>query len=164
MSSFSLVMHDAEFERVGSVLTKLCTSSRARAVFLVDKNGQLIGSAGEAARIDSTALASLAAGNVAATGGMADLLGEEEFSVLFHEGKRDSIHISIIDSRVILVIIFDSQSSLGLVRLRARQAAGELARVFRDLDLKAEQFESEGMVKEAFFSEISDEDIDRLFG
>lgn len=164
MSSFSLVMHDAEFERIGSALTELCTSSRAYAVFLVDKNGQLLGAAGESTRIDSTALASLAAGTVAATGGMASLIGEDEFSVLFHEGKRNSIHITIIDSRVILVIIFDGRSSLGLVRLRARQASGKLARVFRELDLKVEESENEDQVNEAFFSEITDEDIDRLFG
>jgi len=54
----------------------------------VDKNGQLIASAGDTHNIDTTALASLTAGNIAATGGIARLLGEREFSILFHEGRK----------------------------------------------------------------------------
>ena len=71
-----------------------------------------------------TSLASLAAGNIAATGGLASLIGEKEFSILFHEGERDNMHISVIDNRLILVVIFDKRSSVGLVRLRVRRAGG----------------------------------------
>ena len=46
------------------------------------------------------------AGNVAATDGLAKLIGEKEFSILFHEGERDNIHISLVAQRVILVVIF----------------------------------------------------------
>ena len=75
-------------------------------------------------------MASLTAGNVAATDALAKLIGEKEFSVLFHEGERDNIHISIVGLRVILVVIFDERSSLGLVRLRVKKAAVELNGVF----------------------------------
>ncbi len=61
------------------------------------------------------------AGKIAATGGLAKLIGEKEFSTLFHEGVRDKLHISIVASRVILVVIFDSRSRLGLVRLRVKK-------------------------------------------
>jgi len=63
----------------------------------------------------------LTAGNIAATGGLAKLIGEREFSILFHEGERDNLHISIVGQRVILVVIFDQKSSLGLVRLRVKE-------------------------------------------
>ena len=90
-------------------------------VFLVDKNGQQIAYNGDINNLDTTSLASLTAGNVAATDGLARLIGEKEFSVLFHEGERDNIHISIVGKRVILVVIFDERSSLGLVRLRVKK-------------------------------------------
>src|SRR5512145_2619308 len=94
---------------------KLRRDANATLVFVVDKNGQLIASSGDTSRMDTTSLASLTAGNIAATGGLAKLIGEKEFSILFHEGEKDHIHISIVAERVILVVIFDQRSSLGLV-------------------------------------------------
>src|SRR6266571_682360 len=82
-------------------------SSNARVLFIIDKNGQLIAAAGESDHIDTTSLASLTAGNIAATGGMAKLLREREFTTQFHEGENANIHIQLVDNRVILVVIFD---------------------------------------------------------
>ena len=129
MPGSDLVMYEEEFKSVDQELQRLQTQANARVVFLVDKNGQLIASAGDIKGLDTTSLASLTAGNIAATGGMAKLLGEKEFSILFHEGEKDNIHISIID-RVILVVIFDQRSSLGLVRLRVKKSSEALAKIF----------------------------------
>jgi len=109
MSSSDLIMYEEEFQKIDAELQKLFHQSNAKVVFLVDKNGQLIASAGETREIDTTSLASLTAGNIAATGGIARLLGEKEFSILFHEGEKDNVHISLIGQRVILVVIFDSR-------------------------------------------------------
>src|SRR5512134_2801920 len=128
-----LVMYEDEFRRVDEELQKLYQQSNAKVLFLIDKNGQLIASAGDTHNIDTTSLASLTAGNIAATGGMARLLGEREFSVLFHEGDTDNIHISLIGQRVILVVIFDQRSSLGLVRLRAKKTSDVLVKLFEDI-------------------------------
>jgi predicted regulator of Ras-like GTPase activity (Roadblock/LC7/MglB family) len=113
MSSSDLVMYEEEFRKIDEELKKLHQQTNAMVVFLVDKNGQLIASAGETRDIDTTSLASLTAGNIAATGGIARLLGEKEFTILFHEGEKDNIHISLIGQRVILVVIFD-KNPLGL--------------------------------------------------
>ena len=96
----------------------------------------------------------------------AKLIGEKEFSILFHEGEKDNIHISIVASRVILVVIFDERSSLGLVRLRVKRASAELAEVFAGLLTKMEQEKAKGASSEHAtpFSEITDDDIDALFG
>jgi predicted regulator of Ras-like GTPase activity (Roadblock/LC7/MglB family) len=126
----------------------------------VDKNGQQIASKGDLEKVDATSLASLTAGNVAATDGLAKLIGEKEFSILFHEGERDNIHISIVGQRLILVVIFDERSSLGLVRLRVRKAAAELEDVLNQMASKAAD---EGHVQVSPFAEITDDDIDALF-
>ena len=122
MLGSDLVMYEEEFKQIDTEIQRLLQQANAKVVFLVDKNGQLIAATGETENLDTTSLASLTAGNIAATGGMAKLLGEKEFSILFHEGARDNIHISIIGQRVILVVIFDQRSSLGLVRLRVKRA------------------------------------------
>jgi predicted regulator of Ras-like GTPase activity (Roadblock/LC7/MglB family) len=155
-------MYDEEFQRISAVIEKLLRESNAKVIFLVDKNGQLIAGCGETENLDTTSLASLTAGNIAATGGLAKLIGEKEFSILFHEGEKDNIHISIIAQRVILVVIFDHRSSLGLVRLRVKKASDELAGIFEDLAAKAEEVEKAGNV-DSPFAEITDDDIDNLF-
>lgn len=163
MSPADLVLFEEDFHRLQQVLRKLKAESGASLVLLVDKNGQRIASVGDVEAIDMTALASLTAGNVAATDGLARILGEREFSVLLHEGERENIHVSIVARRVILVVIFSDRSSLGLVRLRVRQAATELDGAFREI---AERMEREPVLHsgiEPLLAEITDEDIDRLF-
>lgn len=141
-------------------MTKLRLESFARVVFLVDKNGQQIAVQGAVGDLDTTSLASLAAGNVAATGGMARLIGEKEFPTLSHEGERESIHICII-GRVLLVVVFDDRSSLGLVKLRVKQASREMAMIFEEVAVASERHRES---PDAMFAEITDEDIDSLFG
>ena len=151
-------MREQQYGRIIAVLSKLRLDSFARVVFLVDKNGQEIAVQGEVGGLDTTSLASLAAGNVAATGGMAQLIGEKEFPTLSHEGERESIHICII-GRTLLVVVFDDRSSLGLVKLRVKQASRELASIFEEITRESEQTAHENPL----LAGITDDDIDSLF-
>jgi predicted regulator of Ras-like GTPase activity (Roadblock/LC7/MglB family) len=162
MPGNDLVLHEEEFIRIRDVISRLRTECNAKVVFLVDKNGQQIAANGELSSIDTTALASLAAGNVAATDSLARLIGEKEFSVLFHEGERDNLHISVVGGRVILVVIFDERSSLGLVRLRVKRGSSELATIL-DVMLKKSAAPRKAAAGGSPFAEITDEDIDKLF-
>ena len=159
-----LVMYEEEYSQIKEILARLQSDSNSKIVFLVDKNGQQIAAHGDMQGVDATSLASLTAGNVAATDGLAKLIGEKEFSILFHEGEKDNIHISIVAQRVILVVIFDERSSLGLVRLRVKKASEELNRVFANIISKVEKEKAAaGAAFESPFAEITDEDIDSLF-
>jgi predicted regulator of Ras-like GTPase activity (Roadblock/LC7/MglB family) len=162
MSPADLVLYEEDFRRLQQILRRLRQESGASVVLLVDKGGQRIASVGDVEALDMTALASLTAGNVAATDGLARILGEREFSVLLHEGEKENIHVSIVARRVILVVIFGDRSSLGLVRLRVRQAGAELERAFVEI---TERMEREPVLHgyEPLLAEITDEDIDRLF-
>ena len=90
VQSTTFVMYDEELRKINQVSEKLLRESNSKVIFLVDKNGQLITSVGETEHLDTTSLASLTAGNIAATGGLAKLIGEKEFSILFHEGEKDN--------------------------------------------------------------------------
>ena len=154
-------MYEEEFVLIKALLDGLRMDASAKIVFLVDKNGQQIADAGEVELVDTTSLASLTAGNVAATDGLAKLIGEKEFSILFHEGRKDNIHISIVAQRLILVVIFDERSSLGLVRLRVRKASVDIERVLLEMEAKSQNV---GTVENVSpFAEITDDDIDALF-
>ncbi|HBL27452.1 MAG TPA: dynein regulation protein LC7 [Acidobacteria bacterium] len=161
--SSDFVMYEEEFKHLEEALRRLRQEANAKAVFLIDKNGQQIASAGEIEQFDTTSLASLTAGNVAATDGLAKLIGEREFSVLFHEGQQDHIHISIVAKRAILVVIFDDRSSLGLVRLRVKRASVDLEKIFETMAQKSDKGTGPGGPSSPF-SEITDDDIDALFG
>ncbi len=153
------VMYDEEFRAVTGVCEHLCREANANVVFLVDKNGQLISSSGRAkGDLDTTSLASLTAGNVAAMGGLAKLIGEKEFPTQFHEGERESLHMSIVAGKVVLVVVFDVRSSLGLVRLRAKKAGEEIGRILETVARR-----QASTVAQSPFAEITDEDIDNLF-
>lgn len=153
-----LVMYEEELQQINGICEVLHRDSNAKAVLVIDKNGQAIAEQGDVDHLDVTSLSSLTAGNVAATGGIASLLSEKEFAGQFHEGERTNVHISIVAGRVILLVLFDQRSSLGLVRLRVRKAAAELTSVLDALVKK-----SEAGSQNSIFAEITDDDIDNLF-
>jgi predicted regulator of Ras-like GTPase activity (Roadblock/LC7/MglB family) len=153
-----LVMYEEELQQINHICDVLHKDSNAKAILVIDKNGQAMAQAGEVDQLDVTSLSSLTAGNVAATGGIAQLLAEKEFAGQFHEGEKTNVHISIVAQRIILVVLFDERSSLGLVRLRVRKASDELTRVLDSLAKKAAS-----QNKPSVFAEITDEDIDNLF-
>ena len=158
MSNPQMVMYEEEFNLIQAVVDRLVKDANSKVVFIVDKNGQLIAASGEVDNLDTTSLASLTAGNIAATGGIAKLLRENEFATQFHEGEKANIHIQLVGNRVNLVVIFDAKSSLGLVRLRVKKASEELNHIFEAL-LKKVSLPGSNTP----FAEITDEDIDNLF-
>ncbi len=162
MHDTQLVMYDEDFRKVLAVTQQLGKDDNAKGLFDVDRNGQMIAESGEMRGIDTTSLASLTAGCIAATGGLAKIVGEEEFPVHFHQGQRDNLHITLVAGRMILVVIFDDRSSLGLVRLRVKKAGAQLSKVFEEIHKRADQEQPAGDSAQPF-AEITDEDIDNLF-
>lgn len=156
--SNQLVMYEEEVRQINQVADVLHRDSNAKAVLVIDKNGQPIAQAGETDQLDVTSLCSLIAGNVAAMGGIAQLLGEREFAGQTFEGERLSVLTNVVATRLILVVFFDERSSLGLVRLRVKKAGVELSAVIETVTKKA----ASGTQPSAF-SEITDDDIDNLF-
>jgi predicted regulator of Ras-like GTPase activity (Roadblock/LC7/MglB family) len=159
-----MVILEEDHNRFVDLLGALLGETNAGYVFLVDKSGQQIASFGDM-EVDPTSLASLTAGAVAATEGLAGLVGEGPFSTLFHEGPAHSLYISQVGEKAILLTIFDERSSLGLVRLRMQQHLPELEKaVYAVTHRSQEKTKAAASVSSAAFSEISDEDIDALFG
>ena len=156
--SNQLVMYEEEVRQINTICEILHRDSNAKAVLVIGKDGQPIASAGEVESLDVTSLSSLTAGNVAATGGIASLLAEKEFAGQTHEGEKTSVYISIIGQRLIMVVLYDERSSLGLVRLRVRKATAELNSVL-DTIIKKTAAGNQPSV----FAEITDDDIDNLF-
>ncbi|MCP3981337.1 MAG: roadblock/LC7 domain-containing protein [bacterium] len=163
MAAGSMVILEEDFARFNTLLGKLCEESNAKFVFLVDKNGQQLSAVGQLDEVDPTAMASLAAGSVAATESLATLIGETEFTSLFHEGRNDNLHISLVAERFIVLVNFDERSSLGLVRLRVSQNTDELAAALTVLVERAASGNA-GLELDDDLPEITAEDVEALFG
>jgi predicted regulator of Ras-like GTPase activity (Roadblock/LC7/MglB family) len=156
MPDTPILLREQQYHNIKAVLARLRMDSAARIVLLVDKAGQQIAVQGDSANLDTTSLASLVAGNVAACGGIAQLIGENEFPTLSHEGQKESVHISVI-GRLLLVVMFDEQSSLGLVKLRSKQISKQLSLLFAEIMSDShEDLDSP-------LAGITDADIDSLF-
>ena len=130
MPSHSFVVYEEQISQINAALLRMIKKAEAKCALLVDKDGHLITRQGFTHSLDITALAALLAGAFASTKEIARLVGEPEFSVLFHQGKKDHIHMNIVGDRSILVVIFDDRTTIGMVRLYAKDAAAELTRIF----------------------------------
>ena len=100
-------------------------------VLLIDEAGNIVVACGHKTyNMDTTSLAALAAANFGASSQIAKLIGEDDFALLFHKGKKDSIHVARIGTDLILVTIFGDNVSLGLIRLRVAQLAKTIEKTF----------------------------------
>ncbi len=163
MASPDLVILEQDHTRFVQILDRLRQEANAKLTFLIDKNGQQLARSGDLDGVDPTSLASLTAGNVAATDGLAKLIGEQEFSILFHEGESDNLHINVVGGRTVLLVRFDERSSLGLVRLRVKKATAELTPILDEISGRAASERTPAAGGVSPFAEITDEDIDALF-
>jgi predicted regulator of Ras-like GTPase activity (Roadblock/LC7/MglB family) len=119
-----------DFGSITRSLQRFLFECNARCAMLVDRSGQLVTTVGERPSFDPTAFATLTAADFSANNELAKLIGESDFNTLFHQGQRESMLLADVAGRVILVVLFDNRTTLGLVRLKMRQAVEELARVF----------------------------------
>jgi predicted regulator of Ras-like GTPase activity (Roadblock/LC7/MglB family) len=158
-----MIIRENDHAQLMAVLDKVLVETNARFVFLIDKTGQQIARAGDVAGIDHTSLASLTAGSVAATEGLATLIDEAEFTTLFHEGQNENLLISLISNTSVLLVVFDEHSSIGLVRLRVDQFKPELCGLMDNICNRSAP-ESPPTLNAGGIEDISDEDIEALFG
>jgi predicted regulator of Ras-like GTPase activity (Roadblock/LC7/MglB family) len=117
------VIQQADAARIHQILTRFLADSGAGEVLLIDRGGQLLAMDGASQALDAVSISALAAAAFSSTAAMAQLLGETEFTVLFHEGAKWSIHVSTVDAEAILLAIFDERTTVGMVRVFAKEAS-----------------------------------------
>ncbi len=123
MSTHEVAIHEDIARRIGGVLPSFLAESAAGDALLIDRSGQLLAHADSSRALDTVSMAALAAGAFSSTAAMARLLGESEFTMLFHQGVRESIHVTAVDEDAILLATFGSRTTVGMVRLFAAEAS-----------------------------------------
>ena len=150
-----------DFTSITESLKRFLGETKSHCALLVDRSGQLVTTVGNAPGLDTTTFASLTAADYSANDQLAKLVGENDFSSLFHQGEKESMYLADVARRVILVVLFDNRTTLGLVKLRVKSAVGQLTQVFTDM-FNRDGTSAPGVASD-FLGEAEDE-IDKLFG
>ena len=132
MRLHDIVIHESDAARIDAVLRRFLSDSSCSAALLIDRSGQPLAEAGTARTLDVGSIGALAAAAFSSTAALAQLLGESEFSVLFHEGVKESMHVCTVDEQTILLVIFDERTTIGMVRLFAREAAASIGVILEE--------------------------------
>ena len=127
-----VVIHESDAARIDAVLSRFLADSGASAALLIDRSGQPLAQCGTSPAPDTASMGALAAGAFSATAALARLLGESEFSVLFHEGKHESLHVSTVDDFTILLAVFGDHTTVGMVRLFARETSASIGVILEE--------------------------------
>ncbi len=147
-----------DFGSITHALERLLTDCNARCALLVDRTGQLVATVGDRPDFDPTAFATLTAADFSANDQLAKLIGENDFNSLFHQGEKESMYLADIARRVILVVLFDNRTTLGLVRLKMKQTVMELTQLFTQIFSRAANAASAPNILAG-----ADDEIDKLF-
>jgi predicted regulator of Ras-like GTPase activity (Roadblock/LC7/MglB family) len=116
-----------QLDNIEEVMQQDLVDIGVRCVFLIDMAGNIIANRDDGKiKHDVYSLAALAAGNFGAVSAMAKIIGEGEFSLLFHKGKRENIHFNKIITDFLLITIFSNDLSLGFLRLKVNEAAEKI--------------------------------------
>ena len=126
-----LTFYKDDIDKIDQILTEFLRLSGAKCALLIDKEGHLVTKRGEVRTIDMDTISALVAGSFAATKEMARLLGEEEFTALYHQGHRDNIQLGLVGDRTLLTILFDDRTTVGMVRLYANETAKKLSEIYK---------------------------------
>jgi len=129
----NLVILESDKIKLESVLTGFIEESGARLAMLVGKNGMILSRRGDFAGVDVQSLAALTAGSFASTQALASVVGEKEFTGVFHQGKRINIYIALVADFGILVAVFDVATTIAMIRLTARETSKRLEPIIADL-------------------------------
>ena len=157
VGSASWSFTEDDFAAITKALQRFLDDANARCALLVDRSGQLVATVGEQPRFDSTAFATLTAADFSANDQLAKLIGERDFNSLFHQGEKESMYLADVARRLILVVLFDDRTTLGLVRLKMKQTVEELTKLFEQVFNRPAQGGAPGLLAGA------DDEIDKLF-
>ena len=157
VGSASWSFTEADFNATTASLQAFLKESNARCALLVDRTGQLVATVGEQPKFDPTTFATLTAADFSANDQLAKLIGENDFNSLFHQGERESMYLADVARRVILVVLFDNRTTLGLVRLKMKETVKDLTKLFDAVFKRGPGSGQKGILAGA------DDEIDKLF-
>jgi predicted regulator of Ras-like GTPase activity (Roadblock/LC7/MglB family) len=120
-----------QLEKTESILETDLVANGVSVALLVDMAGHIIAKGCADGRgQDVHSLAALAAGNYGAVNAMAKMVGEDEFSLLFHKGRDENLHFSKVNEALLLITVFGNEASIGFLRLKIAEAIEQIRAIW----------------------------------
>ncbi|MBT8357273.1 MAG: roadblock/LC7 domain-containing protein [Desulfobacterales bacterium] len=120
-----------QLDKTEDILEKNLIKNGVKIAIVLDMAGHIIASCkSKDCTHDMYSLAALAAGNFGAVEAMAKIVGEEEFSLLFHKGADENLHFSKISKDLLLITTFGNEVSLGFLRMKISESLKVVRSIF----------------------------------
>ena len=124
------ILENEQLDSIQEIIEEDLADLGVHCVLLIDVSGNIIANYDNGKfQHDIYSLAALAAGNFGAVSTMATLLGENEFSLLFHKGENENIHFSKVSDNFLLINTFGKDVSLGLLRMKVAESIEKIERI-----------------------------------
>jgi predicted regulator of Ras-like GTPase activity (Roadblock/LC7/MglB family) len=116
-----------DMRRLDETLREFVTSTDATTALILDKGGFLITHQGDARDFDLTTIGALSSGAYLANQTIAGLVNETNFNSTYQQGEKFSMFVVNVDEHCLLVVIFKSQTGIGVVKYFAAAAVKRIA-------------------------------------
>jgi len=158
----NFIIYNEEYVLVKEILKELTGATKSEIAFITDSEGHCIASTGDMEDSYLNSISSLIAGSIAAVNSIAQMLSMENFNSILTESNDKNLYVTSVNDRTMLIIIFEKDANLGLVRFRVKNATKSLEEVFVKINEKANANIDGG--SESLFDGVTDADIDEIFG
>jgi predicted regulator of Ras-like GTPase activity (Roadblock/LC7/MglB family) len=156
--SSGMVIFDDQLAQINTLIGRLLKEADAKCALLLSRDGRSIAKQGFTRTMNTDQLGALVAGAYSATKGVAEIIGEPEFSVMFHQGKHEHINIMLVDPKTLLVVSFDDRTTVGMVRLVSKALSERLSEIMGQIYENPTEEEELGSLDEI------DGSLDDVFG
>ena len=121
-----MILYEECVNTLNAVLANIVTKADVICAVLVGRDGQHITAQGSIKKLDTSAFSALVAGCFASTKTIALMIGEKEFSTMYQQGTHEHLHIICVGEQALLATVFDSRTTLDIVKFYSNLFAPEL--------------------------------------
>ena len=119
---------EEDIQKLNEILREFNVSADAAVSLIIDKGGFLITQQGDSDEFDLTTIAALASGAFMANQTIAGLVSETNFHSTYQQGENYNLFVVNVDEHCLLVVIFKSETGVGVVKYYATTAVKRIAR------------------------------------
>lgn len=108
------------------ILARFAAKTGAVHAVLVSVSGRVVANSGTNPSWDDAALSASVAALFGAARQVAKLMGEPRFGMMLQQGEKRHMQLSLINDRVMLLVLFEDMARTGAIRFEAKRIAEEL--------------------------------------
>ena len=126
-------INEKQSKLLEAALEKLSVEAEADSAFMMDYGGNILAYVSPTEDESMQTVAALAAGSFAATRELAGMIGETGFQSILHKGDESSMYMHNVADNFLILVIFGSLTTPGLVRLYVEKTGNEIDPILEEV-------------------------------